>query len=196
MKRRLFNLASALSLFLCLATAVLWVRSYFRADTYLGHAGHWTVIAMSNRGRLSLSCARANLPNFPHQTPAPSGYRKRAAHAETAISGDPGARHQAGAFGFSWYVSDGGMVVRRTPMGHTIRTFFAAHRDGSVPHWFPILLFGTLPSSWLLRWLRRRRRRRWTEANRCSRCGYDLRATTGRCPECGTPVPVNTEATA
>ena len=194
MIRRLFTLASALSLLLCSAMAVLWVRSYFWADTYLGHAGHWTAVAMSNRGRASLECFRADLPNFPRQTPARSGYLRLVSHSPRAQSGDPGVRHQAGAFGFSWYLSDGGMVVRRTGMGQTIRTFFNQQRDGSVPHWFAMLVFGALPASWLSGWRRQRRRRQWIETNRCSRCGYDLRATTDRCPECGTAVPAKSAA--
>lgn len=38
------------------------------------------------------------------------------------------------------------------------------------------------------RFLRRKSRVR---AGRCVRCGYDLRASTGVCPECGAPIPKN-----
>ena len=43
----------------------------------------------------------------------------------------------------------------------------------------PILIL--LPRS-IIRWLKRRR----CEHGLCSACGYDLRATPARCPECGT----------
>jgi hypothetical protein len=53
-----------------------------------------------------------------------------------------------------------------------------------VPLW-PVLLVGSLWSGMLLvRGIRHERRRM---QNRCTTCGYDLRASPGRCPECGTP---------
>jgi len=51
-----------------------------------------------------------------------------------------------------------------------------------LPYWLPSLLFALLPAYCVRRWLRARRRR---AAGQCPTCGYDLRATPDRCPECG-----------
>jgi len=48
--------------------------------------------------------------------------------------------------------------------------------------WVPIIPTMIVPLIWLRRSLARRRAWR---AGRCTQCGYDLRATPGRCPECG-----------
>jgi hypothetical protein len=58
------------------------------------------------------------------------------------------------------------------------------------PHWFAALVFAILPALRLRSILRTRRRIR---LGLCPQCGYDLRASPDRCPECGhvliTPVP-------
>ena len=62
-------------------------------------------------------------------------------------------------------------------------------RITSVPLWAPVLAGAALPVVRL--WRRRRGERLRRVANRlCFRCGYDLRASPERCPECGSMAPV------
>jgi len=54
-----------------------------------------------------------------------------------------------------------------------------------VPYWFAeLVLLAT--AVWAWRYVRRQSRR--AAGRLCARCGYDLRATPERCPECGLEV--------
>lgn len=58
-----------------------------------------------------------------------------------------------------------------------------------VPWWMILSLPGIVPLLWLFLFIRRRRRLVIRARNGlCLNCGYDLRASTGRCPECGTTI--------
>ena len=69
--------------------------------------------------------------------------------------------------------------------------------SGGVKYWvlivpFRVLVLPTLllPAAWLaLRVIRVVRRARRVRVNHCVTCGYDLRASPERCPECGTAAP-------
>ena len=56
------------------------------------------------------------------------------------------------------------------------------HRVRSVPLLYPTLIFALLPAYALLPLHRRRKRKK---LGLCLKCGYDLRASKDRCPECG-----------
>ena len=60
----------------------------------------------------------------------------------------------------------------------------------NVHYWDLPIVLGIVP----LTWVATIRKARWGDG-RCRRCGYDLRASKDRCPECGAPIlPTVTEA--
>jgi len=57
----------------------------------------------------------------------------------------------------------------------------------AAPYWMLAAFTGAMPAIWAVRRVViRLRKARSRRAGRCRKCGYDLRATTDRCPECGT----------
>ncbi len=70
-------------------------------------------------------------------------------------------------------------------LGTHWRFFYRSGRVLILPLWIPTVLFGILPTIALVR-LRRDRRRR--KLGLCVKCGYDLRGSANRCPECNTPM--------
>jgi hypothetical protein len=88
-------------------------------------------------------------------------------------------KEQSGAAGFRY--AKGIYSYTSTP-GNTplVANRFAVL---TAPLWLPLAAALVLPVAWLTRRAVRGRRR---AAGRCVTCGYDLRATPARCPECGT----------
>src|SRR4051794_7102863 len=81
-----------------------------------------------------------------------------------------------------------------------VELYFVSVSDGRqtywnlwIDGWLPAALAALLPASRAIRWWARgRRMRECYERGICGACGYDLRASKDRCPECGTAVPMKT----
>jgi hypothetical protein len=158
--RLLFAVCSAASLLMCVTVLALWVRSYWVNDYMCfsgidGEGAELVVASVWGSNRGALSVYRVGGP----WTTTRVVWRSPRATA----SAGPLTWWERLGFGYRYY-SDGGTIT------------------AGVPHAVPGALFACLPAFWIAR-----RRRVWRRARRslCQSCGYDLRATPDRCPECG-----------
>jgi hypothetical protein len=177
MKPRLSNLPPALSLLLLVAVCVLWVRSYRVRDIVIfGAEGGNEQIVQSLLGRVQW------------RTEFGFGY-----HGATWYQADrlvPQAIWHGGMSGYpqrvEWRLGFVCQTYSTSELDYHFGggTFTTRHRLVVVPYWFPAALFCAGPLAFAIHRVRRRRR---TAIGCCRSYGYDLRATPGGCPECGTP---------
>jgi hypothetical protein len=172
-----FNGLTALSLLLCAATTLLWVRSYRHLDTLFlqkMHPDYWRMdIAQSNRGRVSYTRRAGDAAKL--RAANPEGITEGVSSWSAAQPSSPIS--WPGALGF-WTGTEDPVLAKA---GFKARVYI-------VPDWFLLLLTAVLPAKWLARWGRARKLASREARGLCPSCGYDLRGTPERCPECGSPV--------
>lgn len=91
--------------------------------------------------------------------------------------------------GFGFQTSDARLkVVLATgqPLGFGFFNWGNGNRLLVIPHWFLAVLPATIAAWAGVGLWRRSKLLARRGGGRCANCGYDLRATPGRCPECGT----------
>lgn len=171
MRRRLFMLLSMLSLLLCVTTCALWVRSYYIQDDWqywhlvkrhapeadFGDSDHYFEINLyTNSDQFMLRW----------EDPFPTSYDETLPqwnHSTFRASPLSSGGSLLNYFGFDFYISP-----------HKF-----GGGDVAAPMWFAAILTSACPVTWVITRARRRR------IGLCRVCGYDLRATPHRCPECG-----------
>lgn len=163
MKRHLFTVVAAMSLLLCLATMAVWMRSFWISSFWGFDEGGRApaVVLFSDRGRVGVATSHVimGVPLI--------GWEEwpddKIGHGSSA-----GWKY----LGFDMEIED--------------TTAFSGDLQIVVPDWFICATFAVAPCRWL--WLHHRKRRAKLNGL-CITCGYDLRASPERCPECGTVVP-------
>ena len=176
-RRYLLNFLTGLSLFLSAASGVMWVRSTWWIDNVYAtpsvNRGYFHFWSGSRWLELRLVTGRdARLPPAPH-----SWYEAFAVDAAlrdygAGVTDKVRSNHGFRGIGFAWY---------RGP-------FTFGQREWGVFLTWPLLmaLAAALPVGRVVLGARAAaRRRRRSGKNVCAACGYDLRATPERCPECG-----------
>lgn len=188
--RRIFTALSILSLLLCAAAAALWVRSYAGSD-YLerslpgsqpspGVLHHQSYAITWTRGDVRLTLNDHTYFGTPEIV---------------GVVGVPISNWSYGRLG-EGHVGFERLRGRSLPNRLGFHEFttgwessFASQgsRGIAFPAWLPAVAFALLPGRRIVSFVRQRRRR--ARDGHCSACGYDLRASPERCPECGLEPP-------
>jgi hypothetical protein len=187
--RYLLNVLAVLSLLLCVATVWLWIRSYWVADSFFRERMEsvrvngssrfihesWRVQSM--RGGVSY-CHGWTDPFVAYDME--SSQRERWEHEMPRGFDLPKRRGLR-----RWSLA--GIVVAQFPSDHVLEMVspgfdWGPHRIVRVPYWLPTFAFALLSAALAISAMRRQRVQK---LGLCAECGYDLRATPSRCPECG-----------
>ena len=159
----LLHALTGLSVILFVATVALWVRSYSTADMlWYGRPG-WRHGLITEPGVIRLFKDRHrpkdSAPGKFWYTHWKQGPRYRPEFYQAV----------------HWHRWGFSFVTDREGDGFMRRLTFA------LPYWFVLVIVAALPAARSMPGRPHRRR-----DGRCLNCGYDLRATPERCPECGT----------
>jgi hypothetical protein len=182
MRRKLFTLAAVASAVLCIALCVLWVRSYWYEDYAIRGSASGVRTFRSREGTIVLSIN--DVPymhsswqsglidrNRPWGLPSPSSPAPAWEHLYRL-----GFTHR-----YSVAAPNANATARFAAIGRPVPPMTHLRYIG-VPYWLMVALLGAGP---VLRIVASFARRRRQHRGYCRTCGYDLRATPDRCPECG-----------
>jgi hypothetical protein len=182
------RLVLVLTLAACAGLGVLWLRGATRCDgvEYLTFRDsgaetwmdRWNADISSGFINVSRTSARyTRRPNEPLNAPAAINWRALP-HAIGPCYLQEASLANVLGFGFVYHGGRGQLALGSD-------RFFGI----TFPIWSTITAFALYPCAFAIRRAASRRKTIRERAGHCTRCGYDLRATPDRCPECGAPTP-------
>ena len=189
MKERLFICLSAASLVLFVLAATLWVANTAAYPEVVLWGDAWDHVNGAVRERRGIVSTRGGV-TFHVFYPGPP---PRVNLAETGVDVTefgyselypdwlPAWRTWGGSFlGFS-ATREASITILPPHPGRCLgRQYF-----WNVPHWFILAMTALAPLGVAAAAIRHMRASRRLREGRCTYCGYDLRATVEKCPECG-----------
>ena len=157
---------------MCVACAAIAVRSYWRLDCGEVDILNSRTTFVASRGRVRLEISQRFLHSSSYISIADSKtIPPYNLHPQTQSDWS----NRLG-IDWSWLILSGNF----NPPRHFLSVLF--------PLWISVILTVISPAIWI--W--RRSCRQLVNEYLCVQCGYDLRATPDRCPECGS-VPINSK---
>ncbi len=174
MKRRLVHTLSAISLLLCVATMVLWILSIWVVTRWGYCSERWgTFYVWCGDGCTEVTYE----PLLPGTVVTVTGFHAYPAHDSSSF--------RWGYLGFEVLQKVNEVPLGDVPPLPQIFTNASRPLGFVIPDWFICSITAVLPCLWYRSYRRHRLRKL---KGSCLQCGYDLRATPDRCPECGTPI--------
>ncbi len=178
--RYFFTICSAVSLLCCVAICVLWARSYRLSDGLnWANDGGWRAVR-SAKGQVVVGLLVTDWSSYPAEFHRLRYQRDVAQFPYNYVmllcgsAGDQDSHWERG--NFAWY-------QKRNAGRGTL------HATGFAPFWSLAASAAVMPAGLTMLRLRSGVRARGRKmGGHCAACGYDLRATRERCPECGVAV--------
>jgi hypothetical protein len=182
-KCRLFNVLAGTSLLLCIGAVALWARSFGNNEHLDCRGTGHTLSFWHGNGSLAAMFANDGKTKSPSGE-LPLGWVRWSDPSRSVITfiinGRPMFPTRSG------FAAGASKTIRLTPPlpSASFRWRFGGRMLLLVflPYWLLAILFAAAPAFWAISFAKSLRR---TPAGFCPTCGYDLRATPNRCPECG-----------
>ena len=182
MTSKFFHLSAGVSLILLLCIIGLAVRSHLVSESLVWYTTNGFLGFQSSHGEFE---ATRFVANDDPARQAPTGLHREVQFIPqlhnnfAAFTPTSGSRVYWHSFGWAVFRMRCGYLRKTAPAPSW--AFVIVGQD-----WNVALLFVILPAWWLVRCRKSVTRAQRRRAGLCTACGYDLRASVDRCPECGT----------